>query len=338
MTIDQFIEGILHKNRRVIARAITLVESTHPHHRQLSAELYERLKSMRMPHMTKKIGITGPPGVGKSTFIEAYGLYLIQQNYSVAVIAIDPSSKISHGSILGDKVRMPQLSMHSQAFVRPVPSGDTLGGISIRTLQILTILEFAQFDFILVETVGVGQNETSVYDITDMFMHLYNPLSGDEIQGIKRGIMELSDVFLITKSDNNFTHESLLTENKLRNALSFLRPTYEQWKPQIIRTSSIEKMNFDTITECIMQFFSNQRIIHQAQQRRVNALQKQTNELMKEAVFDIIRTNKHIESMYETLLTQLLSGEISEHKAGTELIQAYMQAVTQSTGMLQNVT
>lgn len=338
MTIDQLIDGILHKNRRVIARAITLVESSHPHHRQLSAELYERLQSMGKIYGTKKIGITGPPGVGKSTFIEAYGIYLVRQNLSIAVIAIDPSSKVSHGSILGDKVRMPQLSTHPLAFVRPVPSGDTLGGISVRTLQILTILEFAQFDFILVETVGVGQNETSVYDITDMFLHLYNPLSGDEIQGIKRGIMELSDLFLITKSDSNFTQESLRTENKLRNALSFLRPTYEQWKPQIIRTSSIDKINFDLITQCIMQFFSNKNIISQAQQRREKALQKQTNELLKNAVFEIMRKNNTVHSLFEALIKQLQSGEITEHTAGTVLIEEYMKNITQSTDRQQSVT
>jgi LAO/AO transport system kinase len=336
MNLEQIVEGIISKNRRCLSRAITLVESTNNAHRQIAAELLHTLSQLTKENSSKRIGITGPPGVGKSSFIESFGLFLLQQNYSVAVVAIDPSSKVSHGSILGDKIRMNTLSVHPQALVRPVPSGSMLGGVSMNTSQILTVLEYAGFDFILVETLGVGQSETMVYDVTDMFVHLYNPLSGDEIQGIKRGIMELSDLFLITKCDGNFIHEALLTENKLRNALSFLRPTYEEWKTEIIRTSSLEAINFENILETINSFFSKNAILIRSRERREKQLELQSAERIKNTLMEIIISDECTRKKYEKLLRDIQYGKITEIEAGRELLKSFTENANLSKDMLQN--
>lgn len=337
MNPEQLVEGIIRKNRRCLSRAITLVESTNVIHKQMSGELFSSLTQLKRQNWSKRIGITGPPGVGKSSFIETFGLFLLEQNYTVAVVAIDPSSKISHGSILGDKVRMHKLSIHPQAFVRPVPSGSMLGGISLNTSHILTILDYAGFDYILVETLGVGQSETMVYDITDMFVHLYNPLSGDEIQGIKRGIMELSDMFLITKCDGDFIHEALLTENKLRNALSFLRPTYEEWKTKIIRTSTLDAMNFNDILETINSFFSKDAILTQTEERRKKQLEKQSIDRIKNTLMEIIISDECTRKKYEKLIHDIQFGKITEIEAGKELLNSYKENTILSKDMPPNV-
>jgi LAO/AO transport system kinase len=336
MKLDTLVQGIIHKNRRYLSRAITLVESTHTAHKQMAGELNSTLTGMKKLSHSKRIGITGPPGVGKSSFIEAFGLFLLKQNYTVAVVAIDPSSKISHGSILGDKVRMYNLSIHPHAFVRPVPSGSMLGGVSLNTSHILTILDYAGFDFIFVETVGVGQSETMVYDLTDMFIHLYNPLSGDEIQGIKRGIMELSDVFLITKCDGNFIHEALLTENKLRNALSFLRPTYKEWTTKILRTSSVENINFDTLLETIHHFFSIESILIQSKERRHKLLEQQAVDGIKNTLMDILISDECTRKEYTEILTNLKNGKISDYKAARNLLDSYFKHSIPPKDMQQN--
>ncbi|MDB0047716.1 methylmalonyl Co-A mutase-associated GTPase MeaB, partial [Porticoccaceae bacterium] len=197
MLADQIKAG----DRRALAKAITLVESTRADHRQQAAALLEAL----MPDTGKSIrlGISGVPGVGKSTFIEAFGNHLIKLGHKVAVLAVDPTSAVTGGSILGDKTRMETLAFAENAFVRPSPAGKTLGGVTRRTRESLLLCEAAGFDVILVETVGVGQSETAVADMTDMFLLLLLPAGGDELQGIKRGIMELADLILVNKSDGD---------------------------------------------------------------------------------------------------------------------------------------
>jgi len=224
-------DGVLEGNRRALARAITLIESTRQDHLAAASTLLERL----MPHAGNSIrlGITGVPGVGKSTFVEALGNHVIDQGHRVAVLTVDPSSAISGGSILGDKTRMEMLSRRSEAYIRPSPAGTTLGGVTRRSREALVLCEAAGFDVIIVETVGVGQSETKVAEMTDMFMLLLLPGGGDELQGIKRGIMELADLILINKADDDLLTLAGRSAAEYRSALRLLHPRLAGWKVEV---------------------------------------------------------------------------------------------------------
>lgn len=228
-------EGVLEGNRRALARAITLIESTRNDHRYAASELLQRLT----PHAGKSIrlGISGVPGVGKSTFVEAFGIHVINAGHRVAVLTVDPSSAIGGGSILGDKTRMELLSRRREAYIRPSPSGNTLGGVTRRSREAMILCEAAGFDVIVVETVGVGQSETKVAEMTDMFVLLLLPGGGDELQGIKRGIMELADLILVNKADNDLQAAAGRSAAEYRNALRLLHPRSADWKVEV-RTCS----------------------------------------------------------------------------------------------------
>ena len=224
-------DGVLDGNRRALAQAITLIESTRRDHRAAASDLLERL----MPHAggSIRLGISGVPGVGKSTFIEALGNHVIDPGHRVAVLTVDPSSAISGGSILGDKTRMELLSRRPEAYIRPSPAGKTLGGVTRRSREALILCEAAGFDVIIVETVGVGQSETKVADMTDMFVLLLLPGGGDELQGIKRGIMELADLILINKADDELKALAGRSAAEYRNALRLLHPRSANWKVEV---------------------------------------------------------------------------------------------------------
>jgi LAO/AO transport system kinase len=228
--------GVRAGDRRALARAITLVESTRADHRAEANALLAAL----LPHAGKsvRLGITGVPGVGKSTFIEAFGLHVIGEGHRIAVLAIDPSSKRGGGSILGDKTRMEQLARSEAAFIRPSPAGTTLGGVARRTREAMLVSEAAGFDVILVETVGVGQSETAVADMVDMFLLLLAPAGGDELQGIKRGIVELADLLVVTKADGDLAAAAGRTQAEYQHALRLLRPAVAGWTPSVLLTSA----------------------------------------------------------------------------------------------------
>jgi LAO/AO transport system kinase len=221
-------DGVLDRSRRALAQAITLIESTRNDHRAAASALLERV----IPYAGKsmRLGISGAPGVGKSTFVEALGNHVIDAGHRVAVLTVDPSSAISGGSILGDKTRMEKLSRRSEAYIRPSPAGKTLGGVTRRSREALILCEAAGFDVIIVETVGVGQSETKVADMTDMFMLLLLPGAGDELQGIKRGIMELADLILINKADDDLLALADRATAEYRNALRLLQPRSANWE------------------------------------------------------------------------------------------------------------
>jgi len=228
-------EAVLMGDRRALARAITLIESTRQDHRTAASALLQRL----MPHAGNSIrlGISGVPGVGKSTFIEALGNHVIDAGHRVAVLTVDPSSAISGGSILGDKTRMSLLSRRPEAYIRPSPAGKTLGGVARRSREALILCEAAGFDVVIVETVGVGQSETRVAEMTDMFLLLLLPGAGDELQGIKRGIMELADLVLINKADDDLKPLAGRAAAEYRSALRLLHPRSPDWKVEV-RTCS----------------------------------------------------------------------------------------------------
>ncbi|HYG91665.1 MAG TPA: methylmalonyl Co-A mutase-associated GTPase MeaB [Azospirillum sp.] len=241
-------DAVRRGERRALARAITLIESTKPEHRKDAEALLEAL----LPHTGKsvRVGISGVPGVGKSTFIEAFGMHVIAQGHKVAVLAIDPSSQRTGGSILGDKTRMVDLSREANAFIRPSPAGATLGGVARRTREAMLVCEAAGFDVIVVETVGVGQSETAVADMVDLFLLLLLPAGGDELQGIKKGIMELADVVVVNKADGDLAATARHTVADYRHALTLLRHGGE-WRVPVLSCSAFHKTGIDKVWETI---------------------------------------------------------------------------------------
>lgn len=249
--IDEIKEGILNGSRQWLSRGITLVESQLPSDKALSSQLIEGI----LPHSGKslRIGITGVPGVGKSTFIEAFGTLLTKKEKTIAVLSIDPSSSRSKGSILGDKTRMGDLSMDSQAFIRPSPAGTSLGGVANSTREAILLCEAAGFDVIIVETVGVGQSETLVKDMVDYFLLLMLPGSGDELQGIKRGIMEMADGMFINKADGNMERAKRARKD-FQNALHLFPPTAANWQVPVDMGSALEKSGMEEVWNNIQKY------------------------------------------------------------------------------------
>jgi LAO/AO transport system kinase len=237
--------------RRALAKAITLIESTRSDHQQRAQHLIEAL----LPHTGNsiRIGISGVPGVGKSTFIEALGIYLIERGHKLAVLAVDPSSSVSGGSILGDKTRMELLSQRTEAFIRPSPASGSLGGVAEKTREALLLCEAAGYDVIIVETVGVGQSETAVAGMTDCFVLLQLPNAGDDLQAIKKGIMELADVVVFNKADIDPT-AAQLAANQMRGALGMLRSASTAWRPPVLTLSAVKKDGIESFWDTIENF------------------------------------------------------------------------------------
>ncbi len=252
LSLDDYVEGVLNQDISTLSRAITLIESNKPEHQKLAEQILNKI----IPYTGKsfRLGITGSPGVGKSSFIESFGLYCIEKGHKVAVLAIDPSSNISKGSILGDKTRMENLSKHPKAFIRPSPSGGILGGTAAKTYETILLCEAAGFDYIFVETVGVGQSETEVAEITDFFLLLILASSGDEIQGIKRGIMEMADSIVITKADGDNVTKAKLAAAQFKSALHYFNHSLEGWMIPVIPTSSFTKEGLDEVYKTIHEY------------------------------------------------------------------------------------
>tara|TARA_R110002049_G_scaffold56036_13_gene154907 strand:- start:1109 stop:2068 length:960 start_codon:yes stop_codon:yes gene_type:complete len=246
------LEALLGGNRRALAKAITVIESSLDSHREQAQRILEEV----LPHSGKsiRIGITGVPGVGKSTFIEAFGLYLIEQGKRVAVLAVDPSSPIAGGSILGDKTRMEELSRREEAFIRPTPAAGALGGVAQKTRETMLLCEAAGYDVILVETVGVGQSEYQVAAMVDFFMVLMLPGGGDELQGIKKGIMELADALIINKADGDSEKLAGMTKRQYSSAMSLLRHN-SFWTPRVMTCSALTSGNIDEIWNMLVEYY-----------------------------------------------------------------------------------
>lgn len=244
-------DGLSAGDRRALAKAITLVESTRPEHRQRAQKLLDAL----LPHTGRsmRIGISGVPGVGKSTFIEALGMHLIEAGHRVAVLAVDPSSTVHGGSILGDKTRMENLSQRTEAFIRPSPSSGSLGGVAEHTREALLLCEAAGYDIIIVETVGVGQSETAVAGMTDAFVLLMLPNAGDDLQAIKKGIVEIADLVIINKADID-PQATAVARAQWRNALHLVRRLSANWEPPVLSVSALQKDGMAEFWECVVNY------------------------------------------------------------------------------------
>ena len=314
---DQVRQG----DRRALAKAITLAESTRDDHRQQTAELLETL----IPDSGNsiRIGISGAPGVGKSTFIEVLGSHLIKLGHSVAVLAVDPSSAVTGGSILGDKTRMETLAFAEKAFVRPSPAGSTLGGVARRTRESMLLCEAAGFDIILVETVGVGQSETTVADMTDMFLLLLLPAGGDELQGIKRGIMELADLILVNKADGDQVALAALTMGDYRSAVQFLASRFDDWQTPVMSCSSI---NDEGIVEVWGQVDAFKKILSetgQLQQRRAEQAKAWMWSEMTESLVADLKADERIRSLVPDIESAVLAGELPATVAAQRVLNLY---------------
>lgn len=251
MNPAEFCDGVLAGDRRSVAKTITLLESRRADHRELGQEVLARL----VPHTgaARRIGITGPPGVGKSSFIETLGLELLAGGHKVAVLAVDPSSPLSGGSILGDKTRMERLSREDDAYIRPTPSGGTLGGVSHRTREAMLVCEAAGYDVVLVETVGVGQSEFEVRSMVDFFCVLLQPGAGDELQGIKKGVLELADLLVVNKADGEHRDEAERTRADYTHALGLLHSNSENWIPRVQLASALTGDGVDAVWQAVLE-------------------------------------------------------------------------------------
>lgn len=318
-TPDELADGVRSGDRRALARAITLVESSNPSHRERAIHLLDRLHTNDGEAL--RVGISGTPGAGKSTLIEALGLELIERGHRVAVLAVDPSSQRTGGSILGDKTRMEQLARSREAFVRPSPSGGALGGVARRTREALTCCEAAGFDVVLVETVGVGQSETAVADMVDVFVLVVSPGGGDELQGIKRGIMELADIVAVNKADGNLLAAAREAATEYGRALHLLRPRIPGWTPQAILTSAVEGAGIGELCDTVGACIATQDSAGARQLRR----REQDVHWMWAEVFDslaaTVRATAESSARVDTIETQVREGAMSPAAAAAEILR-----------------
>ena len=264
--ITQAARAIRAGDRRVMARAITRLESTLDADRAKGQQILESL--IAESGKAIRVGITGPPGVGKSTFIEALGLHLIERGNRVAVLAVDPSSPVSGGSILGDKTRMERLSVRPEAFIRPSPSGGSLGGVANQTREVMLLCEAAGYDVVLIETVGIGQSEVAVASMVDFFLVLLLPSGGDELQGIKKGVIELADALVVNKADGAMETAALRTRVDYASALELIRATNDDWRPRALTASALEDRGIFEVWEAVMEHHELMRRSGRFEQRR----------------------------------------------------------------------
>ncbi len=317
MSIDK--EALLQGNRRALAKAITLTESKLDSHRQEAQQLLESL----LPHTGNsiRIGITGIPGVGKSTFIESFGLHLIRQGMKVAVLAVDPSSPITGGSILGDKTRMEVLSQQDNAFIRPSPSGGALGGVAQKTRESMLLCEAAGYDVILVETVGVGQSEYEVASMVDFFLVLMLPNAGDELQGIKKGILELADAIVVNKADGAARAMADQTRQHYANALHILQH-HHFWQPRVLLCSAMENKNIDAIWDMIGDYRTRSLEAGVFHQKRASQNQEWMWRLVHELIDRRLKRDPHAKAVCDTMQDKVNAGLTTPYVAAHKIVES----------------
>ena len=325
LTSDEFVKEILSGNRVVLSQAVTLIESSLAEHHQLAQEIIEKC----LPHSGNsiRVGITGVPGAGKSTSIDTFGMHLLEKGHKLAVLAIDPSSERSKGSILGDKTRMENLSVAENAFIRPSPSAGSLGGVARKTRESIILCEAAGFDYIFVETVGVGQSEIAVHSMVDFFLLIQLSGTGDELQGIKRGIMEMADGIVINKADGDNIDKAKMAQRQLRNALHLFPLPDSGWAPEVLTYSGYYKLGIEAIWDMIdnyIEFVKNSGFFNEKR-----------NEQLKYLMFETINENLHnnfynnpvITNLLLKLETELLNAKKSSYAAAKEALDVYSNLV-----------
>jgi len=315
---DSLATPLLEGNRRALARAITLVESSRADHREQAQALLAEI--MPKTGGAVRIGLSGAPGVGKSTFTEAMGLHLTGLGHKVAVLAVDPSSALTGGSILGDKTRMELLSRDKNAFIRPSPSGGTLGGVARRTREAMLLVEAAGYDVVIIETVGVGQSETAVAEIVDMFLLLQSPGGGDELQGIKRGIMEMADLIVVNKADGALEKPAKMAQAEYIGALGLMRPKSPNWTPEVLLASALKNIGITEVWDAICTF--EQRMVDSGEllgNRARQATSWMWSEI-GEGLMDRFKADKAVADRLPGLEKQVADGQITPSAAAAELL------------------
>lgn len=321
LSTDQYVEGILAGDRAMLSRAVTLVESRLPSHRAKAQEVIEQC----LPYAGNsiRIGITGVPGAGKSTSIDAFGMHVIKAGHKLAVLAIDPSSERSKGSILGDKTRMERLSKSEEAFIRPSPSAGSLGGVARKTRESIILCEAAGFDTIFVETVGVGQSETAVHSMVDFFLLIQLAGTGDELQGIKRGIMEMADGIVINKADGDNIKPAELAAQHFRNALHLFPPAESGWTPEVLTYSGFYDLRIKEVWDMIDKFMvfvkENGYFYRHRNQQTKYWMYETINETLKNSFYN----NSKILEKLPKVEHAILENEMSSFAGANELLQLF---------------
>jgi LAO/AO transport system kinase len=325
--IQYYIDGIYSGDRFILSEAITLVESLEESRKETGVALMDHFHTSTPTSDTLRLAVTGAPGVGKSTFIEHFGKYLADKDNKIAVLAIDPSSQVYKGSIMGDKTRMQHLSTHLNAFIRPTSSGNTLGGVAKGTKDAILLCEAAGYKTILVETVGVGQSEYWASMLVDMTLLLIQPGAGDEIQGIKRGIMEMADLLVINKADGNQKNLALQTAKAYESVLPLFKPRFDTLSPDIAVVSAIDEIGFDELWQKINQFKHASVNAGHYSKNRIGQELFWFDQLIRDTLFDLLFKNKKLAGQLDDLKTSIASGHLSSSSAFHQIQKSIIAAL-----------
>ncbi len=318
---NALLEGIATGEIAALSSAITLLESSRNEDRLVAKGLIKAC--LPLSGKSIRLGITGVPGVGKSTVIEAFGLLAAAKGYKIAVLAVDPSSEKSGGSILGDKTRMNELSQHPNVFIRPSAAGDSLGGVARKTRESIILCEAAGFDLILIETVGVGQSETAVHSMVDFFLLLMLAGAGDELQGIKRGIMEMADALVITKADGDNLTKAKIARREYQNAMHLFPANENEWIPQALISSALEKMNLDKVLETIDSYVNQTKVNGHFIKKRMSQDKYWLHETIRDQLISDFYRSPEIKDKLKELENNVVAGELSSFDAAEFLLSIY---------------
>ncbi|GMQ96180.1 MAG: methylmalonyl Co-A mutase-associated GTPase MeaB [Gammaproteobacteria bacterium] len=320
---EKLAEAVFAGDRRALARAVTLVESSRKDHQILAAELMEYLSPFSGSSI--RIGISGVPGVGKSTFIEAFGNHLLGLDHRVAVLSVDPTSSLSGGSILGDKTRMPGLAREQGAFIRPSPAGDTLGGVARHTRECIVVCEAGGFDVVIVETVGVGQSETAVADMTDMFVLLLAPDAGDELQGIKRGIVELADLVLVNKADGELEAHAQRTAAEYANALRLIRSRSPNWEVPVRTCSALTGTGVPDVWSLVEKYRTSMGDSGELAARRARQARSWLWDEVSAEIIDALKANAEVRKRLPEVEQLVIEGTLTPAAAARSLVETFAE-------------
>ncbi len=320
-SVDDYVDGVLAGDRAAIGRAITLVESRNADHQKVAQQVLVRL----LPHSGRahRVGITGVPGVGKSTFIEGLGQYLTGKGHSVAVLAVDPTSSRTGGSILGDKTRMASLAADPKAFIRPSPSSGTLGGVTRSTRETMIVCEAAGYDVVLVETVGAGQSEIMVSDMVDFFLVLMLPGAGDELQGIKKGVLEIADMIAVNKSDGENLNKAKVAAREYENALHILTPGSPNWRPPVVLCSGLKGMGLEDLWSKV---FEHREVLAATGELQEKRRRQQLNwmwAMVEDRLLTALKTHPEVVRLLPDMKEQVVEGELTATLAAERILQTF---------------